>query len=709
MQAADLHPPSRVWSALSQHAVEVLGAWLQRAWLQGWIRFDALDGQHTWPEELQRLFARQSLAMVDAHSVQPAPDAPTLDPEEAGVRLLARLENAIDLEGDEDADRWLDLARRLELGRAEVQLLALLVALQLDQALLRAFRYAAAHRERSQLTWGFAVKLLSARQDAHDIARLLDPRASRLFTSGLVAHLPPSAAAPLADHLLHVELDAARLLVGWPLADDALLTWEALPEPPRRVQLLLRKRLRRAAALPTPLRIAVSGPEGAGRLAAVAAVAQAAGTRAGLWRVELEQALRRGTLQGELRRAAALAALLDAGLVLIDAGSLETPARLRLHEETLDALQHTPQPVAWILHAPPPLHLLIPPETTFALGYPSRAERLQTWAQALPEDTPPAVHEQLAGHFLLAEGQIRAVAQRVVAAYPDDTPDARLEHLLNHAREAAQVGLGQLATPEPGRVRMEQLVVSPETDLALHEMISYVRNRHRLAQEWGFARTLPYGLGVTALFAGPPGTGKTFGAQAIATALNLELYRVDLSQIVSKYIGETEKHLGALFNAAEQGEIMLLFDEADSLFGKRTEVKTSVDRYANLEVNFLLQRIERFTGVIILTTNFEAGIDDAFARRIRFRVAFDEPNAEARLKLWRKLLPPEVPLEPRIDFQDIAQTYELSGGHIKEVILRAAALAMDSGTSARSCVTEDLIRRSADLEYKKLGRLPVGS
>ncbi|MDX9724701.1 MAG: ATP-binding protein, partial [Myxococcota bacterium] len=171
----------------------------------------------------------------------------------------------------------------------------------------------------------------------------------------------------------------------------------------------------------------------------------------------------------------------------------------------------------------------------------------------------------------------------------------------------------------------------------------------------------------------------------------------------SKYIGETEKHLSTVFSAAENGEVMLLFDEADSLFSKRTEVKTSVDRYANLEVNYLLQRMERFDGVVVLTTNFEAGIDDAFARRIRFRVAFPEPDVKHRFRLWRMLMPADVPLAEDVDFRTLAEDYELSGGHIKEIVLRAAALAMGDGAAEQ--VSQELLIRSAEAEYRKLGKL----
>lgn len=197
-------------------------------------------------------------------------------------------------------------------------------------------------------------------------------------------------------------------------------------------------------------------------------------------------------------------------------------------------------------------------------------------------------------------------------------------------------------------------------------------------------------------------TPQALAARVIASALGMELYRVDLSQLVDRYIGETEKRLGALFNAAEASEVILLFDEADSLFGKRTEVKTSTDRYANLEVNYLLQRIEHFGGVVILTTNLESSIDDAFARRIRFKVAFDAPDAPTRLKIWSQLWPPTLARAPDLDLAAFARDYDLSGGHIKEVIVRAAALALGESQGE---VTRSQLTRCASLEYRKLGKL----
>jgi SpoVK/Ycf46/Vps4 family AAA+-type ATPase len=190
-------------------------------------------------------------------------------------------------------------------------------------------------------------------------------------------------------------------------------------------------------------------------------------------------------------------------------------------------------------------------------------------------------------------------------------------------------------------------------------------------------------------------------AGVIARDLDLELYRVDVSRITSKWIGETEKNLGSLFDAAEDGQVMLLFDEADSLFAKRTNVQTSVDRYANMEVNYLLQRLDSFEGIAILTTNFGSAIDPAFRRRLSFRVTFPFPDEEMRERLWRALIPSEVPRVEAIDFSGLATRFKLSGGYIRNASLRAAFLAAEEGLA----LTQEHIERAIRAEFREIGKL----
>ena len=189
---------------------------------------------------------------------------------------------------------------------------------------------------------------------------------------------------------------------------------------------------------------------------------------------------------------------------------------------------------------------------------------------------------------------------------------------------------------------LDDLVLPPDVLAKLRELVAHVALRHVVLDDWGFRRRLPRGQGVPALFAGPPGTGKTIAAEALAHALRQDLYRVDLSAVVSKYVGETEKNLASAFDEAERGCAVLFFDEADALFSRRTEVRDAHDRYANLEVNYLLQRVESFTGLVVLATNRGSSIDEAFLRRLRFLIRFELPGADLRRRLWRRSFPPGV-------------------------------------------------------------------
>jgi len=230
----------------------------------------------------------------------------------------------------------------------------------------------------------------------------------------------------------------------------------------------------------------------------------------------------------------------------------------------------------------------------------------------------------------------------------------------------------------------------------LHDLAGHVREAWRVNDAWGWAARSERGLGAAALFAGPSGTGKTLAAEVLAGELRLDLYRIDLSQVVSKYIGETEKNLARIFNAAEDGGAILLFDEADALFGKRSEVKDSHDRYANVEVSYLLQRMEAYRGLAILTTNLKSALDTAFLRRLRYVVTFPFPDAAARAEVWKRVFPPQTPRED-LDPSALAKL-NVSGGSIRSIALNAAYLA----AAVPEPVKTSHIRRAARREYAKL-------
>jgi hypothetical protein len=240
-------------------------------------------------------------------------------------------------------------------------------------------------------------------------------------------------------------------------------------------------------------------------------------------------------------------------------------------------------------------------------------------------------------------------------------------------------------------------IVLPEPQLAmLREIAVHVRQRAKVYQAWGFAQKCARGLGISALFSGVSGTGKTMAAEVLADELRLDLYRIDLSQVVSKYIGETEKNLRSVFEAADEGGAILLFDEADALFGKRAEVKDSLDRYANIEVSYLLQRMEEYRGLAILTTNMKEALDPAFLRRIRFVVQFPFPDTSERLEIWKRMFPGQTPVE-KLDMAKLAKLH-VAGGNIRNIAMNAAFLAADANEPVRM----NHVLRAARSEYRKI-------
>jgi SpoVK/Ycf46/Vps4 family AAA+-type ATPase len=294
--------------------------------------------------------------------------------------------------------------------------------------------------------------------------------------------------------------------------------------------------------------------------------------------------------------------------------------------------------------------------------------------------------------------RIELVAQSAAAAtIASPAPAVDFESAVwSSARRASRMrieGLAQIVEP---RVAWDAVVLPPPQRASLELIVDQVQQRATVYDDWGFGGLDARGLGITALFAGPSGTGKTLAAEAIAQRVGVDLYRVDLSAIVSKYIGETEKNLRRIFEAAEEGGAILLFDEADALFGKRSEVKDSHDRHANVEVSYLLQRMEAYRGVAILTTNVKDILDRAFLRRLRFVVAFPFPDAAHRETIWRGVFPAGTP-HAELDYGRLAQ-FDVAGGSIKNIALNAAFLA----AAGDGALTMAHLLDAARIEYAKL-------
>jgi AAA+ superfamily predicted ATPase len=391
------------------------------------------------------------------------------------------------------------------------------------------------------------------------------------------------------------------------------------------------------------------------------AVAAAASAHSGrrLFRIEAEAL---PSLPGDLDQFARLwnrEAVLIPLALLIDAQGLDDGAAASLTRRFVSRLAF---PV--VLSADKPARwaeaLLAIPVTR-----PGAVTQQAAWVAALgPAQTPLA--RRLAGAFDFSPATIARIAAAA-------SPGAHEAAVWRSCVVSVRPRLDALAQRIEPRAAWDDLVLPEDQRGLLRQIVDQVRQRRQVYEEWGYAARMSRGLGINALFTGESGTGKTMAAEVVAGELELNLYRIDLSAVVSKYIGETEKNLGQLFDAAEQGGAVLLFDEADALFGKRSEVKDSHDRYANIEINYLLQRIESFAGLAILATNLKAALDTAFMRRLRFIVRFPHPGPAERRQMWQRVFPAQLPLAT-LDYERLSRI-NLTGGHIVAAALNAAFLA----------------------------------
>jgi hypothetical protein len=343
-----------------------------------------------------------------------------------------------------------------------------------------------------------------------------------------------------------------------------------------------------------------------------------------------------------------------------------------------------------------PLRSWCRPLVRFDVRKPTSAEQKDLWRQSLGENSGHlnGQVENVVSQFSLGPRSIEAACASLGPHSGDETDLG--PKLWEACRVQSRTRLGDLAQRIEPAATWDELVLPEAQRQLLREITTHVRQRTKVYETWGFAEKGERGLGISALFAGTSGTGKTMAAEVLARELSLDLYRIDLSSVVSKYIGETEKNLRRVFDAAEQGGAILLFDEADALFGKRSEVKDSHDRYANIEVSYLLQRMESYRGLAILTTNMKNALDPAFLRRLRFIVQFPFPDAAQRAEIWRRIFPASTPTQA-LDLPKLSRL-NVAGGNIRNIAMNAAFLAADASEPVR--MTHLL--RAARSEYGKL-------
>jgi hypothetical protein len=330
-----------------------------------------------------------------------------------------------------------------------------------------------------------------------------------------------------------------------------------------------------------------------------------------------------------------------------------------------------------------------------ALPLPDAKSRLGIWKQVLDADA--ADFQAVADKYVLTPGQIAAAAKDIKGRVTPETIDDACRRQFLHTLE-------RYARKVPAVFTWDDIILAAEPASLLKRACDQAGHRRVVLEDWGFGAKLPYGRSMVLVFSGVSGTGKTMSAQILARDLRLDLYKVDLSLVVSKYIGETEQNLRVVFDEAQKCQAVLFFDEADSLFGKRTEVKDSHDRNANMETSFLLQKLEEHDGIVILSTNLLKNMDEAFKRRIDYLIEFTMPDAAQRLLLWRSMFSGEAPLD-NVDYEFLAGSFELSGANIKSISLSAAYAAAAAGERIQMRHIVAALR----IESKKLGKLLMSS
>lgn len=600
---------------------------------------------------------------------------------------------------------WAWLRDACGLGDTELDVVLLALGPEVDLRYERLYGYLQDDVNRRHPTVDLALDLLTTGPADRLAARVLFAadaplRGGRVVT--LHADARPTA-PPLLAHQVVVDPQVVDVLLGVTGLDARLAGCAELVAPHE-----LRTGAAPAALLGLdakglPVRLYFQGPPGTGRRAAAETLAAA--RDAPLLAVDLDR-----IPDGDA--AATVAALLRtasrrrAVVYLADADVLHAERGTGLRRALVGGLAAHDGVVVlagtrdWA-PAGRPLGVLTVPFERADIGV-----RRSAWERALGRHSAPATDadlDALAATFRIGPDRIDdAVLTALTAARLRATgaTPGRAE-LFAAARTQSRHGLGTLARRIEPVHGWRDIVLPPDALDQLHELCDRVAYRSRVLDDWGFGATMSLGTGVSALFAGPPGTGKTMAAEVLARELGLDLYKIDLAAVVSKYIGETEKNLERVFTAAAETDAILLFDEADALFGKRSEVRDARDRYANIEVAYLLQRMEQHDGLAILSTNLRGNLDDAFTRRLAFVVDFPLPDVAERRRIWEACLPAAMPRAADLDLDRLAAEFRLAGGHIRNIVLAAAhrAAAEDAPVGMAHLLAATV------REHRKMGRI----
>jgi hypothetical protein len=613
------------------------------------------------------------------------------------------------------------LASLFPLSEFELEVLLVCVAPEIDPLFETLYSYAQNNVTKRRPTPNLILNLLCATQGERLNSRSALSADGTLFRAQLVRYAEDSQdrEPALLARPLRVEERIVELLLGQPAMDGYLRPFTMLANSGRQLS-----SLHLPEALSSGLINALAclgnrggilffhGSRGTGKRSTAEGVSTAMG---------------RPLLVADLSQAVTASRPLSTTLSLLYREAMLQRANLFLNRaESLkgDDVEHQRQRIAFLQSlCPTPLLTIVSSEgnwpqagtsvqpdwLAFEFPAPLFAHRTKLWAEAiastrcsrLPNDAAAA----LANKFVLTGGEIHEACSKAkthaLLRTPHD-PDISQEDFEAAARAQSNQGLCRLTQKVKTIYDWNDLVLPPRAAQQLREVCASEKYRHIVYSRWGFDQRLALGKGINVLFCGPSGTGKTMSAGIVARELGLDLYKIDLSTVVSKYIGETEKQLSQIFREAQASNAILFFDEADALFGKRSEVKDAHDRYANVEVAYLLQKMEEYEGIVILATNFRKNLDEAFTRRMHHIVDFPFPDAEYRERIWTSMMPRGAPLAEDVNFGFLARQFELAGGNIRNVALAAAFLAAEAGSAI--CMEHFILATAR--EFQKMGKLP---
>jgi sulfur carrier protein ThiS len=674
---------------------------------------DDLQGLYISEQEIDALLP-QPIGLPRWATIPPAGAAAEV--RTAIIRLTATLEVRKKLSFDAGISLRLEtLARRFQLNPVELDTVLLCLAAELDLRYEKLYAYLQDDVTRKRPSVDLVLNLLSTTfADKLEGRKYFHPFAP-LLKHQLISFVddPANAKTPLLNRFLKLDERIVDYLLGEDAIDSRLTGYVSVLNTSRpgedllpaglidRVQPLIEKHRK----LGRPLNLYFHGPYGVGKRFTAEALCAQLGLKllvADSARVvssgpEFTKLVNLITREATLQEAAVFWHNIGAHV----AEDQRDVMALLLHEqpESQD-LTFFGGETLWEPSDSPLMASFI----RISFPRPSYPERLLLWERALAGKASPRVDAaKLANKFRFSGGQIRdaAVTAQNLALRPGSESTAvEMADLLEACRLQSNRKLAALATQIVPRHRWSDIILPDDRTSQLRQICDAIEYRSLVYDQWGFDDKLSLGRGLSVLFAGPSGTGKTMAAEILAGELGLDLYKIDLSTVISKYIGETEKNLARIFAEAATSNAILFFDEADALFGKRSEVRDSHDRYANVEINYLLQRMEEHEGTVILATNLRKNMDEAFVRRIQFTIEFPFPNAQQRLAIWQGIFPRQMP-STELDLEFMARRFEIAGGSIRNVALSAAFL----GAAGGGCVTMQHLIHATQQEYQKMGKI----